>query len=285
MIDSAPDHVVLPSRVAQWYVVARSQIFHYVRTSRFLGLLAFVGLVSLLWLLLVVASGRGIAQLSFLDSVSEFTADYAATVPLWIILAAAFFGGEALSVDFHSPTGYYTLVLPVDRSVLFAGRFASALAVTLGVTFAYVLFGILGATYVFGPGSIPWNSEALSIGLAVLFAVAAVSVAFCFSAVFRAPAAGVLLTIMVLFVAMTTVQSVSQMAGLEPWWSLNYAGGSISNVLDWQFVSHQSVAVGDGKFLQAWSATAAEGAEIMAGYAVVFFGLTLALYHRKESRG
>jgi ABC-type transport system involved in multi-copper enzyme maturation permease subunit len=277
--------LVLPTRLSQAYVVARGQILHYVRTNRFLGLLGFVSVVSAVWLLLLIAAGRGMAQVSFLNSVSEFTSDYAATVSLWVILAAAFFGGDALSVDFHSPSGYYTLVLPVDRGVLLAGRYASALTVTLGIVLAYDAFGILGASYAFGPTSIPWNLEALSLGLTVLFVLAAVSVAFFFSALFRTPDAGVLLTIVVLFVAMSTLGAIVQIAGFEPWWSLYYAGGAINNVLDWQFVAHQTISIGGGQFLQSWSATAAEGAEIMMGYFVAFFAATWVLYERKESRG
>jgi ABC-2 type transport system permease protein len=282
-----PDDVEpeLPSSFSQWVIVAQSQIRHYVRTYRFFGLMTFVGVVSALWLVLLVASGRGLVELSFLNSVSEFTTDYAQTLPLWIILAAACFGGDALSVDFHSGTGYYTLVLPVNRSVLLAGRFASALAVTLGVVLFYDLFGIMGATYAFGPGSLPWGPLGLSFGLSVLFAFAAVSVAFCFSALFPTPATGVLVTVLVLFVAFSTLQGVSAMAGFEPWWSLYYAGGSIANVLDWQFVAQQTIPVGGGQYIQSWAATAQEGASIMAAYIAIFFTLAAVLYQRKESRG
>jgi ABC-2 type transport system permease protein len=280
--DVAPD---LPSPFSQWFVVARSQIRHYLRTYRFVGLMTFVGVVSALWLVLLVASGKGIVQLSFLNSVSEFLTDYAQVLPLWIILAAACFGGDALSTDFQSGTGYYTLVLPVNRSVLLAGRYASALSVTLGIVLFYDVFGILGATYAFGPGSLPWGPLGLSFGLSILFAFAAVSVAFCFSALFPTPATGVLVTVLVLFVAFNTLQSVAQMAGLEPWWSLYYAGGAIANVLDWQFVAQQMIPVGGGQYIESWAATAQEGASIMVAYIAIFFSLTVVLYQRKESRG
>jgi ABC-2 type transport system permease protein len=276
---------VLPSSYSQWIVIARGQIRHYLRTNRCFGLVAFVVVVSVLWLLLLVASGRGIVQLSFLNSISEFLTDYAQTVPLWIILSAALFGGDALSVDFHSGTGYYTLVLPVNRSVLLAGRYASALTVTLGIVVLYDLFGLLGATYAFGPDAIPWGALAVSLGLTVLFAVAAVSVAFCFSALFETPVTGVLVTVLVLFVALTTLQGVVELAGFQPWWSLYYAGGAIANVLDWQFVAQQTIPVGGGKFIQSWSATAQQGAAIMAAYVAVFFSASVVLYQRKESRG
>jgi ABC-2 type transport system permease protein len=276
---------VLPSSFTQWIVVARGQIRHYVRTYRFSGLLAFVGVVSTAWLLLLIASGRGIVQLSFLNSISEFLTDYAQTVPLWVILSAGFFGGDALSVDFHSGTGYYTLVLPVNRSVLLAGRYASALSVTLVVVAVYDVFGLLGVTYAFGPESIPWDTLALSFALTILLALATVSVAFCFSALFETPSTGVLVTILVLFVALNTLQGVSELAGFEPWWSLYYAGGSIANVLDWQFVAQQTIPVGGGQYIQSWSATAQEGAAIMASYLALFFAASVVIYQRKESRG
>ncbi len=275
----------LPSPVAQWWVVARGQISYYVRTYRFLGLVLFVAVVSAIWLGLLISSGRGIVRLSFLNSVSEFLTDYAQTVPLWVILAAAFFGGDALSVDFHSGTGYFTFVLPVSRGVLLAGRYASALAVTLGIVAAYDLFGLLGATFAFGAPALTWGPLEISFGLTILFACAVVSVAFCFSALFESPASGILLTILVLFVALTAIQSVAEMAGTQPWWSLTYAGGAIANVLDWQFVAVQTIPVGGGQFLSSWSATASEGAAIMVAYFLVFFALSVVLYDRKESRG
>jgi ABC-2 type transport system permease protein len=275
----------LPSSFAQWSVVARAQIRHYLRTYRFVGLLLFVGVVSGVWLTLLVASGQGLVRLSFLNSISEFLTDYAQTLPLWIILAGGFFGGDALSVDFHSGTGYYTLVLPVRRSVLLAGRYTSALAVTLVIVVVYDLFGLMGATYAFGPGAIPWGPLQISFGLSVLFAFAVVSVAFCFSALFETPSTGILTTILVLFVALTTVQGVLELAGFEPWWSLYYAGGAIANVLDWQFVAQQTIPVGGGQFIQSWSATAQEGATIMVAYLAVFFTASIVLYQRKESRG
>jgi hypothetical protein len=90
---------------------------------------------------------------------------------------------------------------------------------------------------------------------------------------------------MVLFVAMSTVDAVVQIAGIQPWWSLNWAGGAIGNVLDWQFEAVQTIPVGGGKSIESWSATALQGAEIMAAYFVGFFALTWVLYDRKESVG
>ena len=212
------------SESSQWAVIATAQFRDYLRTHRFVGLVAFVALVSGVWLFFLVQAGTGLVQLSFLNSVSEFLTDYMQSTPLWIILAAAFFGGDALSVDYNTGAGYYTLVLPVKRRTLLAGRYASACAVTLVVVLEYTAFGVLGAAYAFGRDAIPWTSLGTSLGLAVLFTLAVVSVAFFFSSFFESPATGVLVTILVLAVGFTTLQDVVQVAGYEPWWSLIYAG-------------------------------------------------------------
>jgi ABC-type transport system involved in multi-copper enzyme maturation permease subunit len=273
------------SEFSQWAVIAKAQFRDYLRTHRFVGLVAFVALVSGVWLFFLVQAGTGLVRLSFLNSVSEFLTDYMASMPLWIILAAAFFGGDALSVDYNTGAGYYTLVLPVKRRTLLAGRYASASAVTLVVVLEYTAFGLLGAAYAFGRDAIPWTSLGTSLGLAVLFTFAVVSVAFFFSSFFESPATGVLVTILALAVGLTALQGVVQIAGYEPWWSLTYAGGAISSALDWDFTPKQTIPVGGGHYLTSWAATTSEGASIMLAYLVVFFVVTAVLYHRKEAQG
>src|SRR5208282_4780291 len=108
--------------------------------------------------------------------------------------AAAFFGGDALSVDFSTGAGYYMLVLPIRRPVLLAGRYAAASLVTLAIVGVYYLFGAAGAVYFFGAPNVPWGLLLESLGVAVLFSLAALSVAFCVSAFVRSPAAGILIT-------------------------------------------------------------------------------------------
>jgi hypothetical protein len=121
--------------------------------------------------------------------------------------------------------------------------------------------------------------------VAALFALASLSVAFCVSAFVRSPAAGVLITILVLYVGFTTLQQVVELAGLEPWFSLTYAGGAMAAVLDTDFVHLQAVPLGEDQYYTIWSATVSEGLAIMAAYVAVFLPLSAYLYQRKESTG
>jgi len=281
-MSEVPERVSL-SDFAQWRIVTTSQLAHYVRTYRFLGLLAFVALISALTLVFEVQAGIALVQQQQLHRVSEYLSNFLVWMGLWIILAAGFFGGDALSVDFSTGSGYFMLVQPVRRGTLLAGRYVAAVLVTLAVVAVYFAFGLIGGAYFFGAASLPWETVAIAVGLAALFSLAALSVAFTVSAFFRSPASGVLVTILALYAGFTTVQATVELAGYEPWWSLTYSGGAMAAVLDTDFVHIQSIPVGEDQYFTQWSAYWQEGAVIMVAYILVFGILSFLLYQRKES--
>ncbi len=273
------------SDLEQWRIVTYHQLAHYLRTNRFYGLLGFVVLISALSLAFEVDAGVAAVRVQQLYRTSEYLSNFLVNTGLWIVLAAAFFGGDALSVDFSTGAGYYMLVLPIRRPVLLAGRYTAATLVTLAIVGVYYLFGAVGAIYFFGAPSLPWAQLLASLGIAAVFALAALSVAFCVSAIVRAPAAGVLITVLVLYVAFTTLQVVVELAGLEPWFSLTYAGGAMAAVLDTDFVHLQAIPLGEDQYYTIWAATVTEGLAIMAAYIAVFLPVSAYLYQRKESTG
>ncbi len=269
----------------QWVFVTFHQLSHYVRTNRFYGLLAFVVLIAGLTLAFEVDAGIATVRVQQLFRPSEYLSNYLVYTGLFVVLSAAFFGGDALSVDFSTGTGYYMLVLPIRRPVLLAGRYAAAALVTMAIVGVYYVFGTVGAVYFFGAGSIPWTLLEASYAIAAVFTLAALSVAFCISAFVRSPAAGVLVTVLALYVGFATLQGTIELAGFEPWFSLSYAGGAMAAVLDTDFVHLQTVPLGEDQYYTIWSATVSEGLEIMAGYVAVFLPLSAYLYQRKESTG
>jgi len=269
----------------QWRIATFHQLEHYLRTNRFYGLLAFVALIAGLTLFFQVQAGIATVQVQQLHSSSEYLSNYLVNAGLFVVLAAAFFGGDALSVDFSTGAGYYMLVLPIRRPVLLAGRYTAATLVTLAVVGAYYVFGAAGAVYFFGAPSVPWVLLVESLGVAILFALAALSVAFCVSPFVRSPAAGVLITVLALYVGFTTLQATIEFAGYEPWFSLGYAGGAMAAVLDTDFVHFQAIPLGEDQYYTIWSSTVTEGLEIMAAYVAVFLPLSVYLYQRKESTG
>ena len=273
------------SDLEQWRIATFHQLGHYLRTYRFFGLLGFVVLVSVLTLGFQVDAGVAAIQVQQLFRPSEYASNYLVNTGLFVVLAAAFFGGDALSVDFSTGAGYYMLVLPIRRPILLAGRYAAATLVTLAVVGVYYAFGMVGTSYFFGLTQVPWLPLAQSLGIAAVFALAALSVAFCVSAFVRSPAAGVLITVLALYVGFTTLQATIELAGFEPWFSLSYAGGAMAAVLDTDFVHFQAIPLGEDQYYTIWSSTVSEGLAIMAAYVAVFLPLSAYLYQRKESTG
>lgn len=280
---TVPRHRV--SDLGHWGIFTVHQLQHYLRTNRFYGLIGFVVLISTLTVGFQIAAGVPAIRVEQLYRSSEYLSNFLAYTPLWAILAAAFFGGDALSVDFSTDAGYFILVLPLRRRVLLAGRYTAATLVTLSVIAVYYGFAIGGAVYFFGAPSVPWTLVGESFGVAAFFALAALSVAFCVSAFFRSPVAGVLVTILALYVGFTTLQGVLDLAGLEPWFSLTYAGTAAASVLDTDFTHMQTVPLGASQYYVVWVATVSEGLAIMAAYLACFLPLSAILYERQESTG
>lgn len=273
------------SDLEQWRIVTLHQLGHYLRTNRFYGLFGLAAVVSALTLAFEVDAGVAAVQFQQLYKASEYLSNFLMYTGLWVVLAAALFGGDALSVDFSTGAGYYMLVLPIRRPVLLAGRYTAASLVTLAVVGVTYLFGAVGGVYFFGARDVPWDRLAESFGIAALFSLAALSVAFCVSAYVRSPAAGVLFTLVALYVGFTTLQSVVEFAGYEPWFSLTYGGGAMAAVLDTDFIHVQAIPVGENQVYYLWAATVMEGLEIMAAYIAVFLPFSAYLYQRKESTG
>jgi ABC-type transport system involved in multi-copper enzyme maturation permease subunit len=273
------------SDLEHFWIITAHQLGHYLRTNRFYGLLGFVSLISALTLASQVDAGVATIQLQQLYRSSEYLSNFLVYTGLWVVLAAAFFGGDALSVDFSTGAGYYMLVLPVRRPVLLAGRYAAATLVTLAIVGTSYAFATAGAIYFFGAEQIPWSLLGGSLGIAIVYSLAAVSVAFCISAFVRTPAAGVLITVLALYVGFTTLQSVVELANIEPWFSLSYAGGAMAAILDTDFLHIQTIPLGQQQYYTIWVATVAEGLEIMAAYVAVFLPLSAYLYQRAESTG
>ncbi|HYB79537.1 MAG TPA: ABC transporter permease [Thermoplasmata archaeon] len=269
----------------QWRIITFHQLGHYLRTNRFYGLFAFAVFVSSLTLAFQLDAGVATVQFQQLYRSSEYLSNYLVYTGLWVVLAAALFGGDALSVDFSTGAGYYMLVLPIRRPVLLAGRYAAATLVTIAVVGTTYAFGAVGASYFFGLRAVPWLLLFESLGVAAVFSLAALSVAFCVSSFIRTPAAGVLFTLVALYVAFTTLEQVVELAQIEPWFSLTYAGGAMAAILDTDFVHVQTIPVGEDQYYYIWSATVIEGLEIMAAYIAVFLPLSAFLYQRKESTG
>jgi len=277
------DLAQLPSDFAQWRTAFARQWRFYLRTSRFLGLLLFV-------LIVVVAfTAVSIYQHDSGASGADYMYGAAGELGTFGIIIGAFIGGDAIAMDFGSGTGYFMLVLPVKRLVLLLGRFAAAFVTSLILIVVFFCVPLLGGIYFWGVAGIPWLGFGESVLLAALYALAVLSTAFFFSALFRTPAVSMVATILILFLGFVIVDAVvGTSLGYEPWFSLLYAGSVIGLPLVAQ--PHHTVMtthIGAGRTIttHTWFPYIWEGVVILVAYFVIFLVISAVIYQYKETKG
>lgn len=248
----------------QFKVSISSQLQSYVRTSRFWVIFGIV--LGLGGLLTLVGSHGAFASTSagYIFGVTTF-------VPYLAIVAGALFGGDAISTDFGTKTGYYMLPIPVRRSVLLTGRYVAAFIASLVVMGTYYGIVVLGSATIYPAGSVPWGDVGLAFALVALLMLGILSFAFALSSMSKSPAFGLVLTIMVLLVVFLILDAI--VGGLFGpnylWFSILYASGATEQVV-LSGVSATGPSVG-------------QAVVITAGYAAGFFGMALALFDREEA--
>ncbi len=255
----------------QFLVSLKTQVRSYLYTYRFwviLGImLAVGGGISIAFTI------KGVAWVhsNFGQNAADYVGGELGFISFLAIVTGAFFGGDAISTDFGTKTGYYMLAQPVRRKVLLAGRYAAALLVSVGMFAIFYLFAIYGGTYFYSFGSIPWANLGLSFLFGALLVAGILSFAFALSATSRSPAIGLVLTIIVLLVVFNIADGlVARFAGSQyVVYSILYASNIVSTVIT------------DG--LSASNPALWVGLVIMAAYTVLFLAISLILYQREET--
>jgi ABC-2 type transport system permease protein len=272
--------------LSQFRTAFSYQLRSYVRTWRFAGLLIFVAAVSVV--LLAVQLHNGASQVTANHpSAGDELATYLAEITDAVIITGAFLGGDALAVDLSGGPGYLMLSQPVRRRTLFAGRYCAA-ALT-GAAIGLVYFAFAAGTVQYFYGTIP-AAIGLSIGLAFLFLLAVLAVAFFFSSFFKNPSVSIVASLLILIIAFPIVTAAGTLTGVEPWFSLDYGSQAITSVLSSNFTHETISQIGAGRkgasiTLYTFAPYPWEGAVIMAVYLVVFLVLSYVAYRYREVRG
>jgi ABC-2 type transport system permease protein len=266
----------------QLLVAVRYQLQSYLRTYRFVALVAIVlALGTLVFSVLAYLAHNGTITIGSDSSVFLAGAGGSNILGLLgtiVYFAAALLGGDAISTDFGARTGYYTLVLPVRRRILLAGRYIAAVLTTFLVALLYYVFAI--AMDLYFTGGLPVGPVIESMLITLLFCAAAVALAFFFSSLVKTPALSILLTVLMFFVILPIITSVvAAVAQIEPWFALNYAEATITEPI--VPLAHR---IGEGR-LATFQPYLGEGLAIMAAYLVISLLFSYLIYEYKESTG
>ena len=267
--------------LAQVGIIAKYNFLNYFRARRFYVMLAIVVIISGLFTFLVayyqppglVGSG---------DALNFYRGGWGSFAAFVVVLSTAFFGGDAISGEFQNRTGYFLVPNPIRRSAIYIGKWIAALAASTMILGLFALIMMANGLYYY-PGTLP--SEFLqSLAYAWFYLVAALSLMFAFSSLFKSTSISILMgVILLLFVFNFVDLIISTVAGIEPVYSIVYGAGIISNVLTVPFPAHVTTIPAGPRFdISTYNATIPEGLAILAIYFVVMALVGLFLFERKE---
>ena len=142
-------------------------------------------------------------------------------------LGAVFFAGDAIAGEFESKTGFILLTNPIKRTTLWVGKYiACCIAVTSLIIFSYIITAVtLLAIY----AEIPFEMYQ-SLGLALLFAGAFLSVTFFFSSVSKGAMGATVMTLLLVMVLFGIIESILMFTDNPSWFLLSTGGDSIAAV-------------------------------------------------------
>jgi len=269
-------------------IIAKYNFLNYFRARRFYVMLAIILIISglLTGLVAYYQPASFVGGTGLIGALGFYGAGWGSFATFVIILSAAFFGGDAISGEFQNRTGYFLVPNPIRRSAIYIGKYLAALAASSIILGIFALIMIGNGLYYF-PGLFP-SQFLQSLAFAWVYLISVLSLAFAFSALFKSASISILMSVILLLFVFNVIDTVvSVVAGIEPWFSITYGAGIVSNVLQDPFPPHETtspITTGRGsRFnLSTWNATVPEGLVILAIYFVVMAIIGLWLFQRKE---
>src|SRR4030042_5932748 len=146
-IDSSLRENKVPASVSQVGIISKYEILNYFRSRRFFVLLAIA--VAIAGVLTAVVAYYGVATFgsTSLEFYSRWWGFSATSV---IIFCAIFFGGDSISGEFQTKTGYFLVGNPLRRSSIYIGKWVAALIASLMIFGFFTEIKLGNGIYYFG---------------------------------------------------------------------------------------------------------------------------------------
>lgn len=272
----------VPSTIDQTLILSRYQFRDYLRSRRFLLMVAIVAAVGAI-LTTLVAYYR---PAGLIGSASAFYGSlWAGGISFLIVLAGIIFGGDAIAGEFQNKTGYFLMGLPVKRATVYAGKYLAVLAASIVTMLLYLAIVLGNAVYYLGGNAFSDVGQLFgSFGIALLYLLALMGFVFLFSSLFKTSLYAVLVVALLFLIGFSLIQSaVTGLTGTEPWYLLSYANGIISYPLTGVPAHVGRVVVGRA-VETTYAPTYLEGFAVMFGYFLLTTIAGLFFFGREEFR-
>ncbi len=267
----------LPSDLQQVGVVAKYDVMKYLRSRRLLGMLIIEAVVLIAITALLATSNNP-------KTADSVVGQYAGFATILIVIGATLFGGDAIVSEYQGRTGYLLFPNPIKKVSIIVGKFISSVAAMVLILLIYYAIALV-AGLVMGNGFSTLGVA--SLGLAVLYGISALAVAFLISSFMKGTAGSLILTFALFFFVLDIISSImGSLGGIKPWFLVNFAGTSLSYVTTdpYPVDTVQSLDIGAGQSMTFYSFYPDIGLSIavMAVYAAVALVLAYLIFRRRE---
>lgn len=268
---------VLPSDLKQIGVVAKYDVLKYLRSQRLLGILIIEAIV-------LVAITVLLATSSTPKTADKVVGEYAGFANILIVIGATLFGGDAIVSEYQGRTGYLLFPNPIKKVSIFVGKFISAVAAMGLILLIYYGVALLAGA-VMGNGLSTLGLQ--SLGLAMLYGVSALAVAFLVSSIMKGTAGAMILTFALFFFVFNIITSlVGALGGIKPWFMVDFAGSTMSYITTEPYpqddVYSFNVPGGGSMVFYSFYPDVAISIVVMIVYAIAALVIAYLLFHRRE---
>jgi len=205
----------------QAYVVAKNEIRKFVRGKKFLVYIIMISMVFALWTLLPFALGE-----SFTDAYGggNIIPVYTAFMVILIVVGATLFASNVIVSEFEERTALVLFTRPVKRTSIFVGKVMGCLVIEASLILLYYLGVAVVVLGVDGSLPIEWYK---SLGLAMMYILAASGVAVAISSILKKSSTSAVLTFFSLLLIISMVSVALVIANIDPWFMLDQAAAEL----------------------------------------------------------
>ncbi len=266
--------------LAQMLTVSKYQFRNYIRAKR-LYILLIITFIVIALLVYVYSTFGNPAD----EELKKSASDFASFAPTLVVLTALFFGGDAIASEYQNKTGYFLFPNPIRRYVIYWGKYiASFIAGTLII----LLYYLSGGIYVYYFHSSVPTEYYYSLLYSLIFYVGLLAFTYLFSTFFKNGAIALTIVAILYFFVFNIIDGISQIASIEPWFSITYASQIITLVFMGDYMGDyehsQVLHAGRGITLTVYQPYLWEGLAIIAAYFVVSAILGTLIFSRKEMK-
>jgi ABC-2 type transport system permease protein len=270
----------VPGTWAQAVRLSRYQLRDYLRSRRFVLMMAIVGAIgAILTFVLAYFHGAGLTG----SSDAYYGSTWGGGGYVVMIFSGIIFGGDAIAGEFQNKTGYFLMGLPIRRTSVYVGKFLAALGASLVAVLFFLAILVGNGAYYMGAAAFPVTLLE-SFAIALLYLLALLGAVFLFSSMFKNSLYAVLVVAVLFLFGFTIIQDlIVALVKIEPWFIIDYARAVIAYPFTSPLPAHIAMSPGPrGGMVKTYNPTYAEGLAIMAGYFVITSVAGLFFFEREE---